>query len=255
MRQIASLGDSMRMKIYCDGKEEYPLASLDSKEAAEAFIEKERRSAALALYPSLSADIGLLSHSPLWGWEVTPEAMRAISYYFGVQLGWPLDLAEISCENGKIISIPLAQNPLSDISEKINICKEMFEKTVVFVPFASHVAVRFRPPFDFILIESECADAVDPLLAESLFSKDAPRLGLPICFASLEKKTLRLRAVKRGVGETMADDAMYMRALAYFYFIGRAEAGAWYEAADGAYRVLGACTVESLRKISPIMNT
>lgn len=245
----------MKMKIYCDGKEEYPLASCDSREAAEAFIKKERRSAALALYPSLSADIGLLSQSPLWGSAVTPEAMRAISYYLGIQLGWPLDLAEISCENGKTISIPLAQNPLSDISEKINICKEMFEKTIVFAPFASHAAVRFRPPFNFILVESECVDAVDPALAESLFSKDAPRIGLPVCFASLEKRVLRLRAIVRGIGEIGADDAMYMRALAYFYFVGRAEAGAWYEAAGGAYRVLGASAVESLRKLSPIMNT
>jgi hypothetical protein len=244
----------MRIKNYCDGKEEYPLASSDSREAAETFIKKERRCAALALYPSLSADIGLLSRSPLWGREVTPEAMRAISYYFGVQLGWPLELAEVSCENGKTISVPLSRNPLSDISEKINICKEMFEKTIVFAPFASHAAVRFRSPFEFILVESECVDAVDPSLSESLFSKDAPRLGLPVCFASLENRSLRLRAVVRGIGETVADDAMYMRALAYFYFVGRAEARILYEAAGGAYRVLGASAVESLRKISPIMN-
>jgi hypothetical protein len=68
----------------------------------------------------------------------------------------------------------------------------------------------------------------------------------------VKEKSLRLRALVRGVGEILADDAMYMRALAYFFSVGRVEKGIPYEAENGTYRIVDDRTVEAARRLSPI---
>ena len=87
----------MRYKIFYDGKEKYTLASFDTRKMAEAWIKREESTPKCALFPSLSADIGLLSDAPLWGGEITPEALRAVSYYLGVCAGWPLEAVAVDC--------------------------------------------------------------------------------------------------------------------------------------------------------------
>lgn len=242
----------MRYKIFYDGKEKYTLASFDTREMAEVWIKREERSPKCALFPSLSADIGLLSDAPLWGREITPEALRAVSYYFGICAGWPLDVVAVECGEKKLISLPLVSNSEEKIYQRIKICKQMFENTEVFTAFSSHTAIRFFSPFSFVLIESECPDAVDLCTAEGMQTAEKCRLSCPICFAALREKNLLLRACMRGRGEMTADDSMYMRALAYFYLRGRASMEDTYVGGGGFYRVCENQTVEALRTLSPI---
>ena len=242
----------MRIKTFCDGKEEYTLASFDTRELAEAFVKREKKRISVALYPSLSADIGLLCRSPLWGNESMAEALRALSYYLGIHAGWPMENVTVECENGNVISLPLVANPLADILIKTSFCKQTFENVDIFAPFAEHSAVRFAPPHAFLLIDSACVDAVNLSGAESFFSKDAPRMDLPVCFASLQGNVLRLRTLVRDIGEVVADDTMYMCALFYFFSAGRAEKGILYEAENGTYRIVDGCTVEAARRLSPV---
>lgn len=242
----------MRYKIFYDGKEKYTLASFDTREMAEAWIKREGGTPKCALFPSLSADIGLLSDAPLWGGEITPEALRAVSYYLGICAGWPLEAVTVDCGAKTPISLSLASRSEEKISEKIKFCKQLFESTEVFTSSLSHVAVRFFAPFSFVLIESECPSAVDLCTAEGLRNADDPRLSCPICFASLQEKRLLLRACMRGLGEITADDSMYTRALAYFYLRGRVSMEDTYEGGGGFYRVCKNQTVEALRALSTV---
>ena len=242
----------MRYKIFYDGKEKYTLASFDTREMAEAWIEREENAPKCALYPSLSADIGLLSDALPWGREITPEALRAVSYYLGICAGWPLEAVTVDCGAKTPISLALASHSEEKISEKIKFCKQIFENTEVFVSSVSHTAVRFFHPFPFILIESECPSAVDLGAAEGLQTANDPRLTCPICFAALQERQLLLRTCMRGLGEIKADDSMYMRVLAYFYLCGRASMEDTYEGGGGFYRVCKNQTVEALRSLSSV---
>ncbi len=237
----------MRYKILYDGKEKHALAAFDTKEQALAYI-KKKETAATALYPTLSADVGMLTHSPLWGNAPTPQSLRAVSFYLGISAGWPMREIEIECEDGKIISLSLSHDLAAKTPQKHKICKQMFENITVFNASVTHGAALFCAPFAFVLIESEEIEAVDLSLAQGLRSADANILGLPICFASLAEDALKLRACQSGRGAFSADDVMHMLALAYFYRIGRADAGRSYFAAGGEYRVDDRAVV-SLRKL------
>jgi len=241
------LGDSMRYKTLYDGQEKHTLASFDTKEQAQAYI-KNTETAATALYPTLSADVGMLTHSPIWGSAPTPQALRAASYYLGVSAGWPMREIAMECESEKIITLSLSPDPTGKIPQKRKICKQMFENITVFNANAEHAAALFSAPFAFVLIGSEAVEAVDLSLAGGLRSADANIFGLPICFASPEGDVLKLRACQSGRGTVFADDVMHMLALAYLYRIGRAEAGRSYFAAGGEYRVEGGFSV-SLRSL------
>ena len=241
------MGDSMRYKTLYDGQEKHTVASFDTKEQAQAFIQKAEL-AATALYPTLSADVGMLTHSPIWGSAPTPQALRAASYYLGVSAGWPMREITVEREDGKIVPLSLAHSSSERISQKLTICKQLFENIAVMTGSVSHEAVKISAPFSFVLIECDEIDAVDLKRAEGLRSIDSNILGLPICFASLSDDALKLRACQSGRGTVFADDVMHMLALAYLYRIGRAEAGRPYFAAGGEYRVEGSFSV-SLRSL------
>ncbi len=245
------MGDSMRYEIFYDGKEKYPLCSCDTKEMAEAWIKEEANGKKCALFPSLSADIGLMADSPLWGGEITPEALRAVSYYLGILAGWPMDAVSVDCGEKKPRLLPLASKSEEKISCILRFCKQMFENTTVFCSSVSHAAVRFHAPFPFVMIDSACPRAVDLYVAKAMREEDEAHISLPLCFAALEGESLFLRACMRGRAEVQADDSMYMRALAYFYLSGRASIGAVYEGNGGFYRVRENQTVEALRILSP----
>ena len=230
-----------------DGQEKHALAAFDTKEQAQAFI-KKAETVATALYPTLSADVGMLTHSPLWGSTPTPQALRAVSYYLGISAGWPMQEITLECGNEKILSLPLSHDPSEKNPQKYKICKQLFENITVFNAAVKHEAAIFSAPFAFVLIGSESVEAVDLSLVGGLRSADANILGLPICFASLAEDALKLRACQSGRGALLADDVMYMLALSYFYRIGRADAGRSYFAASGEYRVEGN-TVLSLRSL------
>lgn len=230
-----------------DGQEKHALASFDTKEQAQAYI-KNTETAATALYPTLSADVGMLTHAPLWGNTPTPQALRAVSYYLGISAGWPMREITLECENEKMFSLPLFHDPTGKIPKKCKISKQLFENITVFNSAVKHEATLFGAPFAFVLIGSETVEAVDLSHAGSLRSADANILGLPICFASLADDSLKLRACLGGRGALLADDVMHMLALAYFYRIGRADAGRSYFAAGGEYRVEGSFAV-SLRSL------
>lgn len=238
------------IKLY-DGKEEYTLASFMSKEQAAAFVREKTLSLKCALFPSLSADIGLICASPLWGNAVTPEALRAVSYYFGVLCGWPQREITVACESGSILSLELTKRSVCENSQKIKICKPKFTKTEVFNASVRHEAVAIRAETEFLLIASDHPNTVDPSAVETLRAPDALRVDVPICFASLSEAELCLRVCLRGRGEAFADDLLYMQALAYFYWIGRASPDRMYAAAGGLYRIREA-TAESLRTLLPV---
>lgn len=239
----------MRITKLYDGKEEYSLASFDTREQALLWIQKGDRLAKCALFPSLSADIGMISFSPLWDSRVTPEAFRAVSYYLGVLCGWPMEEVTVETENKNAIPLPLYSAQSAENSQKIKICKQLFEKTTIFTSSVSHEAIRVRAELDFFMIVSDCVSAVDFSAAEGFRMTDALRVDFPICFASLSDGAMQLRAYKRGVGALSADDFMHMHALAYFVFDGRAAPDRFYEAAGGSYRMHGAFAAESLRAV------
>ncbi len=243
----------MRTIILSDGNEEYTLCSLGAREQAEAWIREKKDSAALALYPTLSADIGLVCRSPLWGGEITPQALRAVSYYFGILAGWPMISISVEAENGKIFLLPLMTDREEKNPQKTTFCKQLFTNMVVLTSSVSHPAVRFCAPFSFIMIESEHTEAVDISLSEGFRTSDALRADVPICFASIEEDRLCLRACMRGHGEMRPDDMMHMRALSYFYLCGRAEQGRLYKGAEGLYRIAGGRVAESLRRVSCVI--
>jgi hypothetical protein len=190
----------------------------------------------------------MLTHAPLWGNTPTPQALRAVSYYLGISAGWPMREITLECEDGKIISLPLTHDSNEKNSQIIKICKQIFENITVFNASVKHGAALFYAPFAFVLIESEVIEAVDLSLVGGLRSADANILGLPICFASLAEDALKLRVCQSGHGVLLADDVMHMLALAYFYQIGRADAGRLYFAAGGEYRVEGNAVL-SLRSL------
>ena len=236
------------IKLY-DGKEEYILASFASKEQAAAFVSEKAPSPRCALFPSLSADIGMIAGSPLWGNAVTPEALRAVSYYVGILCGWPQKEISVACENGRILLLPLAKQERQEILQKAKICKPTFAKTQVFDAFVTHTAVEIRAENTFLLIESDAPNAVAPSTVETLRTPEVLRINLPICYALLSDAELRLRVLLRGKGEALADDLLYMHALAYFHSIGRTVPDRAYAAAGGAYRIRGSAA-ESLRTLS-----
>lgn len=233
-----------------DGQEKHALAAFDTKEQALAYINKTE-TAATALYPTLSADVGMLTHAPLWGNTPTSQSLRAVSYYLGISAGWPMREITLECENEKMFSLPLFHDPMGKIPQKCKISKQLFENITVFNATIKHEAMLLNAPFAFALIESEKVEAVDLSLAGGLRSADTNILGLPICFASLVGDTFKLRVFQSGRGAVLADDVMHMLALACFYRIGRADAERSYFAADGEYRVEGGAVV-SLRSLCAV---
>lgn len=241
----------MRTIQLYDGKEKYTLASFDSREKAIAFVRQDDFAPKCALYPSHFAEIGMISYSPLWGNAITPEALRAVSYYFGILCGWPMKTIAVECENKSILSLDLTKNPMEENFQKLKIYKQSFAKSTVFSSSASHDAILVQGENSFLLIESDLVNAVDLSTAELLRTEKMPRIDSPICFASLSDDALQLRACKRGRGEVCADDLSYMHALAYFLSIGRAVPDRMYAAAGGLYRIRGSAA-ESLRALSVI---
>ena len=92
----------MKYRILFDGHQKLHLFSFENRKMAESYIKNAEVPLAVALYPSLCADIGACFLSRVWGRESTPEGLRAISCYFGICLGMPLEGLSVDAEIEKI---------------------------------------------------------------------------------------------------------------------------------------------------------
>ncbi len=230
------------MTLY-DGNQKYFLCIFESKEKACAQgIEKSV--AQCRLYPSLDADIGLVSKSAFWGERITPEALRAVSFYFGTVAGWPMKEIAVELGGGEICPLALAHKK-EEIWIKTKICKELFEKISLFSSFVSHDAVLFLGDHPFVFVESGLPAAVNLKVAEGLRASK-PIGDLPIIFGSLSGEELLLRSMRL----PYIDDLIISHILAYLVRMHHAGCEKKYKCMGGIYRVLTPCSVLCARRLS-----
>ena len=233
----------MKHMTFYDENQKYSLYIHESKSQASA-----QKAEGCHLYPSLSCDIGLALRGAPYSDGVTPEALRAMSFCFGVVAGWPMDDITVECENGKEICLPLAHNKEDMIPIKTKICKDLFENITVLSSSVSHSAVIIQHERPFVFIESSLPSSVKPAAAEGLrCSKPIERL--PLLFGSLSGDILLLNAVRLA----LVDDLMIAHLLCYLARIGHAAYGKDYEYRGGRFRVLSpflACSHRRLKILS-----
>lgn len=242
----------MRYKLFYDNNRKIPLFSAESREQALACAETAEEELCVALFPSLRADIGVLFRSALWGSLIPLEGLRAVGFYFGKILGWPMKEIVAECEDKSLISIPTFCDKTEEVQIKTNVCKQLFENICIYTHSVSHSAYLFAPPYSFIMVESSLVEAVDFSALQGLCS-DRDIGGLPLCFAALDKEKISLRVMRRTAGELMADDYICLYALSCFLKTERAVYGKEYEACFGRYRIEKDGTAVAIRPLKRIL--
>ena len=215
----------MKSMTFHDENQKYSLSIYENKEKA-----MEQGDAECRLFPSLSADIGLFCRTALWQRTVTPEALRAVSFYFGKVAGWPMEEILIELESGKTLPLSLSSKA-NKIWVKTKICKQIYENISLFSYSVIHDAVLVAGEHPFVFVESAHPNAVDVKTAEGLRATE-PIRGLPMYFGSLAGDALRLAAVR----SPLADDFVCMHILMYLISVGRAARGTDYHYRGGSYR-------------------
>ena len=229
----------MKSMTFYDGNQKYSLSIFENKEKAMAY-----RGAECRLFPSLSADIGLLCRTALWKNTVTPEALRAASFYFGKVAGWPIKEIFAELENGTTLPIALSEKE-DEIWIKTKICKQLFENILVFSSSVMHDAVLIEGENSFVFVESLHPDAVDVKTAEGLRATK-PIAGLPLYFGSIADGELCLRAVR----SPLADDLVCMHILMHLVSVGHAACGMEYHYSGGKYRAESEIFVSAARALT-----
>ncbi len=226
----------MRYKLLYDQNRKIPLYSAENRAQALVAVESAAEPLCVALFPSLKAEIGVLFRSALWGGLVTLEGLRAVGYYFGRILGWPLREILVELEDGRTEAVPLFFEETEENPIKTKICKQLFSSICLSTHFVSHSAVLFSPPYAFLLVESVEEKAVNFGALQGLRA-DREVGDIPICFAALDGEEMRIRAMLRENREILADDRICLSALAYFLETERAAYGKEYRALGGKYCV------------------
>ena len=229
----------MKHMTFYDENQKYSLYIHGGK--SEALAQKNE---GCHLYPSLSCDIGLALRGVPYSDGVTPEALRAMSFCFGVVAGWPMDDITVECENGKEICLPLVHKKEDMIPIKTKICKDLFENITVFSSSVSHSAALIQHEHSFVFIESNLPSSVNLAAAEGLRGSK-PIEQLPILFGSLSGDALHLNAVRLA----HVDDLVIAHLLCYLARIGHAAYGKVYKYKGGLFHVISPFLVCSCRRL------
>lgn len=235
----------MKYKLFYDNNRRISFFSADTEEQALSLLQGVESGSAVAIYPSLRAELGVLFRSELWGDFCTSEGLRAVAFYFNRVIGWPIRDLLIELKNKSTVLLPVSFET-EEIPIKTKICKQFYEKINVCANSVTHAATLFAPPHPFLLIEGEHIEAVDLLALRGVQAAHA----MPICLACPSEDALSLR-VMNGIGrECPADDRLCLCALSYFIREGRALHGKEYSAAGGKYRIKKNGEAEAMRPLS-----
>ena len=213
----------MKKMTFFDENRDYPLYIYERREAALA-----EKGEGCCLYPSLFGDVGILDGEE----RISPEAARAVSFYFGSVAGWPMGEIEVAREGEKTFLLPLCHKKEEMIPININICKELFENIVLFSSAVSRDAMLIRCEQPFVLIPSDEPAAVDLKKAESLRAS-LPIEKMPMLFGGVTGSALSLFAVRTEI----CDDRTVAHLLCALCRTGKAAYGTEYEYRGGRFCV------------------